>query len=64
VLSLFRDAMLTAVYLVVTFYMSPAVTALVVVRGLVLMLLLGGRARAATRLGQEMTRVGGAAYAR
>ena len=61
-LSFFRDAMLAAVYLVVTFYMSPAVTALVLGAGLVLMLLLGGRARAATRLGQEMTRVGGAAY--
>ncbi len=62
VLSLFRGVMLAAVYLGVTFYMSPAVTALVVGAGLVLMLLLGGRARAATRLGQEMTRVGGAAY--
>ena len=62
VLSLIRDGMLTAVYLIVTFYMSPPVTALVVGAGVVLMLLLGRRARAATRLGQEMTRVGGEAY--
>jgi ATP-binding cassette subfamily C protein len=62
VLSLARDGMLAFVYLAVTLYVSPPVTALVVSAGLVLLLLLGRKARAATRLGQEMTRVGGEAY--
>jgi ATP-binding cassette subfamily C protein len=61
-LSMVRDVMLTAVYLGVTLYVSPPVTGLVVAAGLVLMLVLGRRARAATRLGQAMTRVGGEAY--
>ena len=62
VLSLVRDGILASVYLAVTLYVSPAVTALVVSAGLVLMLLLGRNARAATRLGQEMARVGSEAY--
>lgn len=62
VLSLARDGMLMSVYLAVTLYVSPSVTALVVVAGLALMLVLGRRARAATRIGQAMTRVGGEAY--
>jgi ATP-binding cassette subfamily C protein len=61
-LSLTRDAMLIGVYLIITLYVSPPVTALVVAAGLVLMLLLGRKVRAASRLGQEMTRVGGEAY--
>ncbi|MGH7785420.1 MAG: ABC transporter ATP-binding protein [Candidatus Binatia bacterium] len=62
VLTLIRNAMLAAVYLAVTLYMSPPVTALVIAAGLVLLLVLGRRARAATRLGQAMTLVGGEAY--
>ena len=62
VLSLARDATLMAVYLAVTLYVSPSVTALVVSAGLVLMLLLGRKTRAASRLGEAMTRVGGEAY--
>jgi ATP-binding cassette, subfamily C, bacterial len=62
VLSLTRDVMLTSVYLAVTLYVSPPVTLLVLSAGLVLILLLGRRVRAATLLGQEMTRVGGEAY--
>lgn len=62
VLSLVRDGMLASVYLAVTLYVSPLVTVLVVSAGLVLMLLLGRNARTATRLGREMTRVGGEAY--
>lgn len=62
VLSLARDGMLMSVYLAVTLYVSLPVTALVVVAGLVLMLVLGRRARAETRIGQAMTRVGGEAY--
>lgn len=62
VLRMAKDAMLTFVYLAVTLYVSPSVTALVVSSGLVLMLLLGRKARAALRLGQAMTRVGGEAY--
>jgi len=62
VLTLARNALLAAVYLAVTLYVSPAVTALVVSVSLVLMFLLGRRARAATLVGQEMTRVGGEAY--
>src|SRR5262249_8105538 len=62
VLNLARDAMLTAVYLVVTLYVSPGVTMLVVVAGIVLMLLVGRNARAAIRFGQQMTRVSGEAY--
>jgi len=61
-LSLVRDAMLAAVYLIVTLYVSPPVTALVVAAGLFLVLFLGRAARAATRLGQELVRVGGEAY--
>jgi ATP-binding cassette subfamily C protein len=61
-LSLVRDAMLVAVYLLVTSYVSPPVTALVVGAGLFLVLFLGRAARAATRLGQELSRVGGEAY--
>lgn len=62
VLTLTRNALLAGVYLAVTLYMSPPVTALVIAAGLVLMLVLGRRARAATRLGQAMTAVGGEAY--
>src|SRR5262249_3590281 len=47
---------------VVTLYVSPGVTMLVVVAGIVLMLLVGRNARAAIRFGQQMTRVGGEAY--
>ena len=61
-LSLGRDTMLLMVYVAVTLYVSPSVTALVVSAGLVLMLLLGRRARAATGLGEAMVRVGGEAY--
>jgi len=62
VLSMARDAALMVVYLVVTLYLSPSVTALVVAAGLVLMLLLGRKTRAASRLGEAMTRMGGEAY--
>jgi ATP-binding cassette subfamily C protein len=62
VLSLIRDGMLLSVYLAVTLYVSLPVTALVVAAGLVLMLVLGRKARSATHLGQEMTRMGGEAY--
>jgi ATP-binding cassette, subfamily C, bacterial len=62
VLGLARNMTLAALYLTATLYVSPRVTALVVSAGLVLMLLLGRQARAATRLGQEITRGGAAAY--
>jgi len=62
VLSLVRDAIVVAVYLSVTLYVSPPVTALVVGAGLFLVLFLGRAARAATRFGQELLRVGGEAY--
>lgn len=62
VLSMVRDGMLMSVYVAVTLYVSPSVTALVVSAGLALMLLLGRKARAASRLGEAMTRVGGEAY--
>jgi len=62
VLSLARDGMLMFVYVAVTLYVSPLVTALVVSAGLAIMLLLGRKARAASRLGEAMTRVGGEAY--
>jgi ATP-binding cassette subfamily C protein len=62
VLGLARDVMLITVYLAATLYVSPAVTALVASAGLVLMLLLGRQARAATRVGEEMTRIGAEAY--
>ena len=57
-----KDAMLTIVYLAVTLYVSPSVTALVVSSGVVLMLALGRKTRSAIFLGQAMTRVGGEAY--
>jgi ATP-binding cassette subfamily C protein len=62
VLGLARDVMLIAVYLAATLYVSPAVSVIVVSAGLVLMLLLWRQARAATRVGEEMTRVGAEAY--
>jgi ATP-binding cassette subfamily C protein len=62
VLSMARDLMLTAVYVGVTFYVSPPVTALVVAAGLLLLLLIGRQARTASRLGEALTRVGGEAY--
>jgi ATP-binding cassette, subfamily C, bacterial len=62
VLRMGKDALLTVVYLAVTLFVSPSVTILVVSSGLLLMLLLGRKARAAIRLGQAMTRVGGDAY--
>jgi ATP-binding cassette subfamily C protein len=62
VLNLVRDAMLISVYVAVTLYVSPSVTILVVSAGLVLVLLLGRGTRAASRLGEAMTRVGGEAY--
>jgi len=62
VLGLARDVTLITVYLAATLYVSPAVTVLVVSTGLVLMLLLGRKVRAATRVGEEMTRIGAEAY--
>jgi ATP-binding cassette, subfamily C, bacterial len=62
VLGLARDVTLITVYLAATLYVSPAVSVLVVSAGLVLMLLLGRKVRAATRIGEEMTRVGAEAY--
>jgi len=61
-LNLGRDMILLLVYMTVTFYLSPSVTALVVSAGIILMLLLGRKARAASRIGEAMTRVGGEAY--
>ena len=57
-----KDVMLAVVYLAVTLYVSPLVTALVVSAGLLLMLALGRKTRSAISLGQAMTRVGGEAY--
>jgi ATP-binding cassette subfamily C protein len=57
-----RDGLLAAVYLGVTLYVSPLLTAFVVVAALVLMLLLGRKTRTATRLGQGIAQVGGEAY--
>jgi ATP-binding cassette, subfamily C, bacterial len=46
--------MVMTVYLLGTLYVSPSVTALVITAGLVLMLVLRRRARAATPLGQAV----------
>jgi len=62
VLSIARDGMLMTVYVAVTLYVSPSVTAIVVSAGLVLMLLVGRKARMASRLGEAMMRAGGEAY--
>jgi ATP-binding cassette subfamily C protein len=61
-LSMVRDGMRAAAYLIVTIYISPLVTALVISAGLTLLLALGRSMRAATRLGEAMARAGGEAY--
>jgi ATP-binding cassette subfamily C protein len=61
-LNMVRDGMRAAAYLVVTVYISPLMTALVMSAGLALLLALGRITRAATRLGEAMTRAGGEAY--
>jgi len=62
ILVLARDGMIMLVYVAATLYASPSVAALVVVAGLLLLLLPGRDARAATRFGEKMARVGGEAY--
>src|SRR5262245_12981794 len=57
-----RDAMVASVYLAVTLYVSPLITALVVAVGIALMLVLGRTTRAASRLGLAMARVGAETY--
>jgi ATP-binding cassette subfamily C protein len=54
--------MLASVYLAATLYVSPSVTAVVASAGVVLMLFLGRKAGAATRLGEEMARASAEAY--
>jgi ATP-binding cassette, subfamily C, bacterial len=62
VLRLALDGLITVVYLGATLYVSLPVTILVTSAGLVLVLLLRRKARAATTLGQAMTRLSGEAY--
>jgi ATP-binding cassette subfamily C protein len=62
ILSVARDGMLMLVYLAVTLYVSPAVTALVIAAGLVIMLLLGRKTQAASGLGEAITRAGRVTY--
>lgn len=61
-LSLVLNGMVTTVYLLGTLYVSPPVTALVIISGLALMLVLRRRARAATLLGQAVARLGADTY--
>src|SRR5262249_32417040 len=62
ILVMARDGMIMLVYLAATLYASPSVAALVIAAGLVLLLLPGRDARAASRFGEKMARVGGEAY--
>jgi ATP-binding cassette, subfamily C, bacterial len=61
-LSMVRDGMRAFVFLGATLYLSLPVTTLVVLAGLVLVLLLGRRTRAASRLGAAMSHLGGDTY--
>jgi ATP-binding cassette subfamily C protein len=61
-LSMVRDGMRALVYLGATLYLSLPVTTLLVLAGLVLVLLLGPKTRAASRLGATTSRLSGDTY--